>query len=193
MAPGEGEEAKTQAVPNGPPDAMQLLRRTARAEAGVGFTDVGTGNPGTDSRLFGEAAFAVWGPSFLQRLQAHVARVNASIGCKCGACGAPSVVAFSGKKQFVDLVNSCRRSGSRKVQGGEVPVGQALPRSALPAGWPLPDSSEVWVMTSTSGASALSTEDRVRPWRLLAERIRGIPWPRSDAPTCTSSIAPTCT
>ena len=45
-------------------------------------------------------------------------------------------------------------------------------------GWPLPDSTEVWVMTSTSGASPMTTEARMAPWHKLSNQLAQLPWPR---------------
>jgi TDG/mug DNA glycosylase family protein len=125
-------------------------------------------------------------------------------------CGAPVVVAFSGKKQFSDLFTTTTRSASyvaqskRKTQTnnttsmnqinkkstnssttGEIRLQSMRPatiplgrQSVLPQGWPLPvDTSEVWVMTSTSGAAAMTKEARYAPWKALAERLAQEPWP----------------
>lgn len=51
------------------------------ADAGVGFTDVGSGIPGTQSSQFDSATFQSWGSGFYSRLAAHVARACDSIGC----------------------------------------------------------------------------------------------------------------
>ncbi|KAG1651377.1 hypothetical protein FOA52_006965, partial [Chlamydomonas sp. UWO 241] len=67
------------------------------AEAGVGFTDLGTGHPGTDSSRFSSTVLGAWRQGFYERLAAHARRTCASVGCSCGSCGAPAVVAFSGK------------------------------------------------------------------------------------------------
>lgn len=50
-------------------------------EVGVGFTDVGSGIPGTDSSQFDSATFQSWGANFYKRLAAHLAAASASIGC----------------------------------------------------------------------------------------------------------------
>lgn len=49
-------------------------------DAGVGFTDVGSGIPGTQSSQFDSATFQSWGSGFYSRLAAHVARACDSIG-----------------------------------------------------------------------------------------------------------------
>lgn len=50
------------------------------SEAGVGFTDVGSGIPGTHSAQFDSATFQSWGSGFYSRLAAHLARACDSIG-----------------------------------------------------------------------------------------------------------------
>eukprot|EP00887_Chlorella_sp_A99_P004909 scaffold4.g4909.t1 len=193
------------------------------AEAGVGFTDVGSGVPGTDSSKFTSADFKVWRTSFFQRLVAHAARAARALGCTCGACGAPAIVAFSGKRQFAELfvappgggggggrgrgASAAAGASSRAAaaassdgggEGGEGGEGDQhapcvrarRPASiapgrqwVLPEGWPLPlEGTEVWVMTSTSGAAAMTKEQRYAPWRALAERLAREPWPRPAGP-----------
>lgn len=49
-------------------------------EVGVGFTDVGSGIPGTDSSQFDSATFQGWGAGFHARLQAHMTAASESIG-----------------------------------------------------------------------------------------------------------------
>ena len=46
-------------------------------------------------------------------------------------------------------------------------------------GWPLPSSSAVWVMPSTSGAAPMTSEARLGPWRELSQSLERIPWPRA--------------
>ena len=56
------------------------------SDAGIGFTDVGTGIPGTVSSQFDSATFQSWGAGFYARLSAHMARASNSIGydhCQC--------------------------------------------------------------------------------------------------------------
>lgn len=63
------------------------------ADAGVGFTDVGSGIPGTHSSHFDSATFQSWGSAFYARLAAHVARACDSIGC-AGCHGALCPLGF---------------------------------------------------------------------------------------------------
>ena len=96
-------------------------------------------------------------------------------GCRCGACGAPALVAFAGSCQFKGLLNA-DRWGRDKVAA--VAVGR---QELLPEGWPLPASSQVWVLPSTSGACPLSNEAREGPWARLAQELAQQPWPRHQA------------
>ncbi|KAL3151326.1 hypothetical protein ABBQ38_013161 [Trebouxia sp. C0009 RCD-2024] len=150
------------------------------ADAGVGFTDVGSGIPGTHSSHFDSATFQSWGSAFYARLAAHVARACDSIGCKCGKCGAPALVAISGKRQWSELINTGRR-GQNKITKFDVG-----PQSLRPEGWPLPAHTPVWVMTSTSGASPMTTEARMAPWHNLSQHLTQVSWPREV--TCPANL-----
>lgn len=109
-----------------------------RPPAGVGFTDVGSGTPGTDSSQFTSAHFDAWRPAFFARLAAQAVRASAAVpGCTCSACGAPLVVAFSGKRQFVELfpaakTGSGRRGGSQKAAAAAAGGGERAEGSDAP-------------------------------------------------------------
>lgn len=211
---------------------------------------MGSGTPGTDSAQFSSQDFAHWRPAFYGRLAAQAQRASAIVeGCTCGTCGAPSIVAFSGKRQFSELFLQAAGSrgkgrgagrGGRGGGGKQGPAGAALlaaeagrgahdvrckdgrargiadeqasptgvgghpaglptvqarrPSSistgrqwVLPDGWPLPLSTEVWVMTSTSGAAPMTREQRFAPWQALAERLQQVPWPRQCVAQCSGS------
>lgn len=168
---------KTGLVPpgtTGPEDDDQLPTTW-----GVGFTDVGTGHPGTDSSQFSSRTFIQWRQDFYHRLRSHVAQACKTIGCSCGTCGSPCVIAFTGKRHYQELMKVPGRKGLQEVK---VETG---PQSLLPPGWPLPPSaSEVWVLTSTSGAAAMTTEVREAPYRALSARLAQISWPREGARVC---------
>ncbi|WIA35650.1 hypothetical protein OEZ86_004062 [Tetradesmus obliquus] len=154
------------------------------AAVGVGFTDVGSGQPGTDSSLFTAADFQGWRAAFYARLAAHMKAASDSIGCSCGRCGAPRLVAFTGKRHYLELLNldasGQQRRGKDRVASAAVKLG-LQPQQQLPPGWPLPaDKTEVWVLTSTSGAAPMSNQAREAPYRQLAQRLAQLPWPRSD-------------
>mmetsp|Transcript_6069 Transcript_6069/g.15455 ORF Transcript_6069/g.15455 Transcript_6069/m.15455 type:complete len:283 (+) Transcript_6069:265-1113(+) len=147
--------------------------------AGVGFIDVGTGFPGTDSSKFTSEDFVKWSKNFYRNLQDHLDNANATIGCTCGHCGAPAMVAFTGKRQYLELLNvnhgMDKPKPKRKTKVSLGPQDVAL----LPDGWPFPATTSVWVMTSTSGASALTNTDRIAPYKELAFELQKIPWPRN--------------
>lgn len=56
----------------------------------------------------------------------------------------------------------------------------------VPQGWPLPPSTAVWVLTSTSGASPMTNAARKEPYQGLADAIASIPRPRT--PLCASAM-----
>lgn len=165
---------------------------------GVGFCDVGCGTPGTDSSQFSSADFEAWSGAFYERLRAHCARASRAVpGCACGMCGAPTLIAFSGKRQYLELLNIGRGAGGGSAAGrgrnvgrsaggtsGKVKSVEAGPQALRPHGWPLPQDVEVWVCSSTSGASALTNEVREAPWRALADRVKQVEWPRQISARC---------
>lgn len=116
-----------------------------------------------------------------QEPQCHVPAVA---GCTCGLCGAPAIVAFTGKRHYMELLNldaaGNLRRGKTRVSPASVQFGKQPPEQ-LPAGWPLPaDKTEVWVLTSTSGAAPMSNAEREKPYAEVAARLHSIAWPRTD-------------
>ena len=130
------------------------------ALCGVGFTDVGTGVPGTQSSKFSDADLRRWTldaeSGFYARLRRHVSLAGGT---------PPRVLAFAGKRQYTVLF-------SKKNQVDVGPQSHA----SLPPDWPLDESTSVWVMPSTSGASALTREQRYGPWHELASHVLAIDW-----------------
>lgn len=51
-------------------------------------------------------------------------------------------------------------------------------------GWPLPATTEVWVLTSTSGAAPMTVEQRMRPYQQLADRLSDLPLGSQSTPRC---------
>lgn len=55
-------------------------------------------------------------------------------------------------------------------------------------GWPLPASTEVWVLTTTSGAAPMTVAQRTAPYQRLAERLALVPLRAAgDAPSCRTA------
>ena len=50
------------------------------SESGIGFTDVGSGIPGTVSSQFNSATFQSWGSGFYTRLSEHMTTASGHIG-----------------------------------------------------------------------------------------------------------------
>ena len=175
--------------------------------AGIGFTDVGSGHPGTHSSKFTSSHFSEWRQPFFDRLRDHTARASSSIGCSCGVCGAPAVIAFAGKRQFAELFSSPdddpmhthtsqsnngtlkrKRRAKQKAHKDRITFGK---QSTLPPGWPLPTNwkgTEVWVLPSTSGAAPMSREERYGPWEALAQRLSALPWPQQYETNCQETV-----
>lgn len=150
--------------------------------AEVGFVDVGCGVPGTDSSQFSSATIQGWAAGFYQRIAEQMQRAAQSIGCRCGSCGAPAIVAFTGKRQFMELLNA-GKAGKAKIKS--VPLGITELR---PQDWPFPEATEVWVLTSTSGAAPMTVEQRKRPYQQLAERLASLPLGSRQTPCCDSGL-----
>ncbi|CAI5731585.1 unnamed protein product [Peronospora farinosa] len=148
---------------------------------GVGFTSIGL-EPGNDASKYGKTTMEAWRGSFFLRLRRHAAQVciydhNNDIAMKHGDDGelmkcqlahAPTIIAFSGKRQFSWLfsppLSKIERFGKQ---------------TRLPSGWPheLRADSEIWVLPSSSGRAAMTTAQRTMPYQQLAESVRQIPWP----------------
>ena len=181
-------------------------------KCGVGFTDVGSGVPGTKSGSFTSKHIRdSWRGPFFDRLRKISDRAGEYWKCGCShLCGSPAIIAFSGKRQFIELFDSKgkKKQGNKKQKldqatatmqtntdrnnmhqssDSEIIRSQICPteiqygrQHVLPGGWPLPvAAAEVWVLPSTSGAAAMTRENRFGPWQRLADRLREIPFPRS--------------
>lgn len=121
------------------------------------------------------AASAAWGRSCAERrlLRGRSFLSQERVrGQESGTAGSseccPVIVAFTGKRQWTELFEPA------------LPRVESGPQSASsrPPGWPFPpEATEVWVLPSSSGRAAFTNEERERPYRALAERLAGVPWP----------------
>jgi thymine-DNA glycosylase len=159
--------------------------------AGIGFTDLGFGNAGTHSHLFKSQTLQLWRASLYERLLAHATRAAVTVAAAGGTAdasevaaaavtdfsqGCPKVVAFSGKRQWQELFFGTPEA---KAQAASIQYGVQLIR---PPGWPYPaDVTQVIVLTSSSGASALTNEQREAPYKLLGSMLSSIEWPHNAA------------
>ena len=183
------------------------------AHAGLGLCDVGTGHPETDSAAISSAAFASWAPAYYERLVGHVRRAAAASGCRCrivvvsgeggeeeegkeeeeerefhpSTCCAPRVIAFTGKRQFVELLNADKKEKKPKFDSSNVSYG-LQPAALRPSAFPkCLSETELWVLTTTSGAAGLTNADRTAPWLELGRRLTREPWPR-EPPACVIGV-----
>jgi thymine-DNA glycosylase len=161
--------------------------------AGIGFTDLGFGNAGTHSHLFTSQTLQLWRASLYERLLAHATRAAATViaaaagdtgdasetaaaAAAAFSRGCPKVVAFSGKRQWQELFFG---TAGAKAQAASIQYGV---QSIRPPGWPYPaDVTQVIVLTSSSGASALTNEQREAPYKLLGTMLSSIEWSHSTA------------
>lgn len=157
--------------------------------SGVGFTDLGLGVPETQSSRLKPSDFAAWRPLFFNRLANHAKQAGQ----------APRIIAFAGKKQFMELfskISKKRKAISTHTREDTIISAPTTTTTAiqlqdacpsqihygkqfvLPTCWPLPvKETDVYVVPSTSGAAALSHADRYGPWQELSAQFHQIPWP----------------
>lgn len=161
---------------------------------GIGFTDVGGGVRGTHSSTFsGKHVYEHWRGTFYDTLREICENTCKELECCCSTCGCPRLLAFAGMKQFVQLFQSrerkkgCDRGQEILDRDTKVTLASVCPEKVhfgrqfvLPRGWPLDTSkTEVWVLPSTSGAAAMTRDDRIEPWQRLAHRLSEIEHPRT--------------
>ena len=170
-------------------------------ELGVGFTDAGC-VPGSDAARFGRATMREWRADLYARLRGHLCRASgydfgdghedtkdtedtedtvpvsgddsAAVAAAAAAAArgyGPAIVAFAGKRQYGQLFDAVP---------GSVRAGRQDSNS-LPPGWPFcPESTEVWVLPSSSGRAAMTREAREGPYVELGRRLAELRWPRDD-------------
>lgn len=127
----------------------------------IGFTDLGTGFEGTDSSKFKATILHGWRAGLYERIKAHAQRAGRP----------PKVVAFTGKRQFQELFFD--HSSKPAINYGVQEV--------RPKGWPFKaDETVVFVLTSSSGAAAMTNEAREAPYRELAALLKQIPLDLDD-------------
>lgn len=168
-------------------------------ELGVGFTDAGC-VPGSDAARFGRATMREWRADLYARLRGHLCRASgydfgdgdedtedavpvpgdtvpvpgddsAAVAAAAARGYGPAIVAFAGKRQYGQLFDAVPTS----VRAGR------QDSNSLPPGWPFcPESTEVWVLPSSSGRAAMTREAREGPYVELGRRLAESRWPRDD-------------
>ncbi|RYH17608.1 hypothetical protein EON65_28360 [archaeon] len=141
---------------------------------GVGFTDVMFGVGETDSSLFSDEALRACTAPFFARLVAHCHRVrnnhhsnssnSNSSSAEDAAAYSPLILAFAGVRQW-----RCLFPPSSKW---ETRFGLQTNR---PPNWP-PElaSSQVFLLPSTSGAAAMTTQQREEPYIQLGMLLKSM-------------------
>ena len=126
----------------------------------IGFTPVAV-IPGSDAAEFSDDFMRSWVPNLHARLVAHRDRVRKNE--HSNEYEGPSIVAFTGKRQFMMMYPT------KKEEPRSLPFGR-VPAELLPSTWPLDKQKcQVWVLPSSSGRAAMTHEQRAGPYRALAE------------------------
>mmetsp|Transcript_65043 Transcript_65043/g.174658 ORF Transcript_65043/g.174658 Transcript_65043/m.174658 type:complete len:187 (+) Transcript_65043:297-857(+) len=101
--------------------------------AGIGITDLGC-VPGSDAATFSRDVLREWRTDLYRRMRAHLFRCSVLAGVSDHELQdfAPAIVAFTGKRHFVDLFD---RPCCRPPSYG--------PQVLRPDGWPYPNRTEV--------------------------------------------------
>jgi TDG/mug DNA glycosylase family protein len=171
-------------------------------QCGIGFTDLICGVSETKSNRFTDSEVRGHKTSLFQRIEAHMARAAEECGLSAPLC-CPKVIAFSGVRQWKMLFppnspefetrvfSSSSGSGRNTLQGffsASSGGSQTVPRATSsfgvqtirPPGWPkaLSDSI-VFVLPSSSGAAAMTNEERETPYMALGALLSEFEWPVS--------------
>ena len=129
---------------------------------GIGWTDLGC-EPGSDASEYKRQHMLRWRADLYARLNAHLERVAVWKGSG-SLSHAPALVAFAGKRQWASLFEP-------PLPGG-FPYGA---QSCRPPGWPLPPSTEVFVLPSSSGRAVMTADERQGPYVELGRRLAMLP------------------
>lgn len=100
--------------------------------------------------------------------------------CRDASVCAPRLVAFTGKGQWKALFEPPLKTCEHGLQ----------PAGIRPPGWPLPASTAVFVLSSSSGRAAMTDEQRRGPYRELAALVRGMPWLSSEQQAALAAAVP---
>eukprot|EP00903_Cladosiphon_okamuranus_P009101 g8699.t1 len=95
--------------------------------------------------------------------------------------GYPKVVAFAGKRQWEELFFDASAKVKAQTKGGGKGVFRfgLQPATLRPPGWPFPAGrTELFVVPSSSGAAAMTSEAREGPYRALGDHLSGQEWTR---------------
>lgn len=100
--------------------------------------------------------------------------------CRHPSACAPRIVAFTGKGQWKALFEPPLKTCEHGLQ----------PAGVRPPGWPLPPSTAVFVLSSSSGRAAMTDEERRGPYKELAGLVKGMPWLSSEQLAALAAAVP---
>ncbi len=129
---------------------------------------LGHGYPETKSNKIKASVLEGWRDGFYSRLICHA--VQAAQPTSEGGMCPPRLIAFTGRRQWQALYQGaqqhrCKRRGRMTVEYG-------CQGDLRPPGWPFSTNDcRVFVLTSSSGAAALTNIQREAPYIELAEEL----------------------
>lgn len=131
---------------------------------GIGFTDLGLEFAETNSLSISKQFLEKWRINLLDRLNNHVIRCSEVLNIGTDKCF-PKIIAFAGIRQWKALFMKAPSKVNYGIQNDR------------PACWPKHlTKSIVFVVPSTSGAAAMATDDRERPYADLYQLFSTFSW-----------------
>lgn len=130
---------------------------------GLGFTDIMPGVCETDSSKFPDSAVAACKASLYQRLVAHCKRVG-------GVHSAPRLIAFAGLRQWRALFPATHSRSRPAAEEDRYGI-----QTERPPDWPAELAAcAVFLLPSSSGAAAMTTEQRQAPYLALGQLYKDL-------------------
>ncbi len=130
---------------------------------------LGHGYLETKSNKIKASVLAGWRDGFYSRLIFHAVQA-AQPKSQVQMCP-PRIIAFTGRRQWQALYEGARKYGC-KQPCGRLPVEYGCQGDLRPPGWPFSTNDcRVFVLTSSSGAAALTNVQREAPYIKLAEEL----------------------
>ncbi len=137
---------------------------------------LGHGYPETKSNKIKASVLEGWRDGFYARLIRHaVQAAQSTSGNSGGGMCPPRIIAFTGRRQWHALYQGVQQHGNQRLDKMRVEYG--CQGDLRPPGWPFSTNDcRVFVLTSSSGAAALTNAQREAPYIQLAEELATLRW-----------------
>ncbi len=135
---------------------------------------LGHGYPETKSNKIKASILEGWRDGFYARLIRHALRAaQPTLGGGDEMCP-PRFIAFTGCRQWQALYEGVQQHGYKRI--GRIKVEYGCQGDLRPPGWPFSTSDcRVFVLTSSSGAAAITNAQREAPYIQLATELAKLP------------------